>query len=400
LIGAAAWSPDGQAVACQIGGFTGGYYRTVAAVQVADGTQKPLTSHKWYFVERVAWLSDGSGVITTAQEQLGDPYQIWQISYPGGEARPLTNDLNTYHSASLTADSSSLVAVLSDLTSNVWVAPTGDWAGARQLTSGKENGGILGGMIWTPDGRVVYRSRAGGNPDIWIMDADGRNQKQLTDDAFYERSLSVTPDGRHVVFDSVRSGITQVWRVDIDGSNLKQLTTGANNAFSPHCSPDGKWVVYQSFTSSGFSLWKVSIDGGEPVLVTDKFATLPVVSPDGKLIACYYGDPPATTKFALLPFDGGDPVKLFDLPTNAIPVGEIFRQPVRWTPDGRGLTYVLTRGLVSNIWLQPVDGGPPRQLTDFKTDRIFSFDWSRDGKWLAVSRGAVDSDVVLIRDFK
>jgi|SRR2546427_2010056 len=73
---------------------------------------------------------------------------------------------------------------------------------------------------------------------------------------------------------------------------------------------------------------------------------------------------------------------------------------VRWTPDGRALTYINTRGIVSNIWLQPVDGGPPKQLTDFKTDRIFSFDWSRDGKWLGCSRGVVDSDVVLIKGFR
>jgi eukaryotic-like serine/threonine-protein kinase len=401
FVGSAAWSPDGKTIATVMGGFTGGYYRTVAAVQVADGTQKPLTSHRWYFVQKIAWLSDGSGVITTAQEQLGDPYRLWQISYPEGDAHPLTSDLNNYHMGGLSADSSSLVAVLSDPTSNVWVAPTGEGAGARQLTSGKENGGAGGGTTWTPDGRIVYRSRAGGNPDIWIMDADGHNQRQLTDDAFYERTLSVTPDGRHIVFDSVRSGTQQVWRVDIDGSNLKQLTTGAN-AISPNCSPDGKWVVYNSFGSGGFRVWKVSIDGGEPVLVTDKFANLPAVSPDGKLIACYYGDPQTSaTRLALLPFEGGDPVKLFDLPTNAISAGdEELRQLIRWTPDGRALTYVITRGLVSNIWLQPVGGGPPRQLTDFKTGRIFSFDWSRDGKWLALARANVDNDVVLIKDFR
>jgi serine/threonine protein kinase/Tol biopolymer transport system component len=395
FLGGAAWSPDGKTIACGFGSFTGGYYRSVAVIQVADGTQKTLTSHKWFNVERVAWLSDGSGVVTTAQEQSGSPFQIWQISYPEGEAHTITNDLNAYHNASLTADSSALVTVLADTTSNVWAAPTGEWAGARQLTSGKENGGSEGGTTWTPDGKIVYRSRAGGNPDIWIMDADGHNQKQLTDDAYYERSPSVTPDGRYVVFDSSRSGTQQLWRVDIDGSNLKQLTTGTG-AFTPNCSPDGKWVVYGSFGSSGFIIWKVSIDGGEPVQVTNKFAYLPAISPDGKLIACYLLDQQTrVTKIALLPFEGGDPVKLFDLPQTANRV-----ESVRWTPDGRGVTYINTRGIVSNIWLQPIDGGPPKQLTDFKTDRIFSFDWSRDGKWLACSRGVVDSDVVLIKDFK
>ncbi len=229
-------------------------------------------------------------------------------------------------------------------------------------------------------------------------DADGRNQKQLTDDAFYKRSFSVTPDGRYIVFDSLRSGTQQLWRIDIDGSNLKQLTMGIG-AFSPHCSADGKWVVYNSFTSSGFIIWKISIDGGEPMRVTNnqrEYASLPAVSPDGKLITCYFFDQQTrVTKIALLPFDGGDPVKLFDLPQTAIR-GE----PVRWTPDGRALTYINTRGIVSNIWLQPIDGGPPKQLTNFKTDRIFSFDWSHDGKQLALSRGTEDRDVILINNLR
>ncbi len=61
---------------------------------------------------------------------------------------------------------------------------------------------------------------------------------------------------------------------------------------------------------------------------------------------------------------------------------------------------MISIGGISNIWSQPLDGGAPKQLTDFKTDRIFAFDWSRDGKQLAVSRGTVTSDVVLIKDFR
>ncbi|MGI9068051.1 MAG: hypothetical protein ACR2HX_16815, partial [Pyrinomonadaceae bacterium] len=106
-----AWSPDGQTIACPAGGFTGGYYRSVVIINVSDGAQKILSSHKWYAVERLAWLPDGSGVITTAQERAGDQYQLWQISYPEGEARTLTNDLSDYHLVSLTADAGALVTV-------------------------------------------------------------------------------------------------------------------------------------------------------------------------------------------------------------------------------------------------------------------------------------------------
>ncbi|HKG21865.1 MAG TPA: hypothetical protein VKC34_08185, partial [Blastocatellia bacterium] len=67
---------------------------------------------------------------------------------------------------------------------------------------------------------------------------------------------------------------------------------------------------------------------------------------------------------------------------------------------GRALTYVDNRGGIANIWSQPLAGGEPRPLTDFKSDQIFSFAWSRDGRQLACSRGVITSDVVLITDFK
>ncbi|MDT7602044.1 MAG: eukaryotic-like serine/threonine-protein kinase, partial [Acidobacteriota bacterium] len=69
FIGGLAWSPDGKTIACPMGGFTGGYYRSYVVIQVADGTQQPLTPHRWSNVERVAGLSDGSGVLVPVQEQ-------------------------------------------------------------------------------------------------------------------------------------------------------------------------------------------------------------------------------------------------------------------------------------------------------------------------------------------
>jgi Tol biopolymer transport system component len=76
------------------------------------------------------------------------------------------------------------------------------------------------------------------------------------------------------------------------------------------------------------------------------------------------------------------------------------RRVVQWTPDGSGLAFVVTRGGVSNLWVQPVAGGAPSPLTDFKTDRIFNFAWSRDGRRLALARGWSSGDVVLIRNFR
>jgi Tol biopolymer transport system component len=141
-----------------------------------------------------------------------------------------------------------------------------------------------------------------------------------------------------------------------------------------------------------------SIDGGEPVRLTDKWTQNPTVSPDGSLIACFYREdqPNARTRVAVIPFAGGEPVKVLDLPRPSFSGAP----GLRWTPDGRALTFIDTINGVSNIWSLPLDGGAPKQLTDFKTDQIFAFDLSRDGKQLALSRGTQTSDVILIRNFR
>lgn len=70
----------------------------------------------------------------------------------------------------------------------------------------------------------------------------------------------------------------------------------------------------------------------------------------------------------------------------------------RWSPDGKAILYLDSNEGVWNIWSQAVDGGPPKQLTKFTSDQMFSFDWSRDGKMFVCSRGVVTTDVVPIKD--
>jgi len=70
---------------------------------------------------------------------------------------------------------------------------------------------------------------------------------------------------------------------------------------------------------------------------------------------------------------------------------------LRWSADGRSLTYINNHAGVENVWAQPIDGGAARSITNFTDSRILSFDWSRDGN-LVASRGVVTSDVVLITD--
>jgi Tol biopolymer transport system component len=162
---------------------------------------------------------------------------------------------------------------------------------------------------------------------------------------------------------------------------------------SPRFSPDGRWVVFQKGVQTGAQVWRVSVEGGEAMPLTESRAQKPDVSPDGKLIAYYTLDSASASSpwiFGTMPFDGGKMLKRFSFGPRA---GE---RIVRWVPGGWGLAYLESAGGASNIWVQPLDGSPPRQLSDFKDKRIDCFDWSPDGRWLAAIRGTETSDVVLI----
>ncbi|MDQ3817081.1 MAG: protein kinase [Acidobacteriota bacterium] len=396
------WSPDGKSIACGAGSFVPTYNTYVVEVSVENGKEKQIGSQSWYFMGQVAWLADGSGLVLEASEQgsaSSDVQQIWYLSYPDGEAHRITNDLNNYKGMSLTMDSNRLVTVQSETVSNIWLIPNGETGRAMQITVGPEKRDGQNGLAWTPDGKIVYTSKVSGSDDIWIMNGDGSGQKQLTTNSRINVHPSVSFDGRYIIFTSDQAGTSNIWRMDMDGGNQKQLTSGSGEDHA-QSSPDGKWVIYTLLGAGQPTLWRVSMQGGAPQQLTDKYSIWPSVSPDGQSIACLYRDdqPNSPLKIAIFPFEGGQPRQIFDAPVSA---GAVYRlTPTRWTPDGRALTYVVTTGGVSNLWSQPSAGGASKQLTNFKSDRIFWFDLSRDGRQLLAARGTRTSDVVLISNFK
>jgi TolB protein len=379
-----AWSPDGAVIVCTVGP-TGraGNQRGITELRVKDGAERPLTSQKWQSVRRKVWAPDGRGLLFDAYKSEKPRDQIWYLPYPGGEPRPTTTGLDHCSHLSATADLKTMLCSQQNFISDIWLAPEGDTSRARNLGAGTS-------LSWAPDGRIVYESDFDGKGDVWIMNQDGTGGKNLTSGPGANNLPRVTPDGRYILFTSVRSGAPEIWRMEIDGSNPVQLTSSGHAQMSD-ISPDGKWAFY---VSSGIK--KVPVAGGEPVAFPSKHSTVcPSVSPDGKLIAYYYREkqPGAKFKIAVSPSSGGQPAWTFDPPRE-----ETWTFNIRWTPDGKALLYEADHNGVSNIWLKPLNGGPPRQLTDFRSEAILAFDLSRDGKNLICSRGGWTFDLVLVRN--
>ncbi|HRH45236.1 MAG TPA: protein kinase [Pyrinomonadaceae bacterium] len=389
-ISAPAWSPDGKMIAYRLGNAESND-SSVFVVKIADGVIKPLTSQRWLGIGGLTWLADGSGLLMLATPGQQFVNQVWYLSYPNGEARQITNDLNNYLGMSLAADSNNLAVVQSQQQASISVAPIGDSSRLRPVTSGSGKADLA--LSWTPDGKIVYQSNAGGH-NIWITDIDGvGGAKQLTSNGFVNLLPEVSPDGRYIAFLTYRTGVPHLWRMNIDGSDQRQLTNGATGEASARFSPDGRWLVYRKALGK-WNLWKMPADGsGEPVQITEAYSRSAEFSPDGKMIAYFFRKDNNPWRIAVSPFEGGEPLKTFDIPSLPNPA-------LHWTPDGRAIAYVDTRNGVSNIVAQPLDGGKPKPLTDFTQERIFSFDYSRDGKQIALSRGTISNDVVLISNFK
>jgi len=397
-----AWSPDGKVIAVMGVDRSTGTVRHagVSVFDVAGGGEKPIGPET--DSDRLAWLGDGSGLILVTFD-ASDPGQgnwrrLWQLTYPGGELRQITHDLSFYEDVGVTADSKTLAAVRVELPSSVWVAPASDPSSAKQIASSSSGWDGWVGLTWTPDGELVYSSTATGAPNWWLMQADGSHARQLTADIGFIRHPSACADGRTIVFDSWASGFRSIWRVDTDGLNLRRLTSN-RDAVNPSCSPDSKWVIFDSMMSDKWSLWRVPIEGGDPTQITDYLSDSPAISPDGRWIAFLYSPDPARLdqqKIAIIPFAGGRPAKILDLQRAAKP-RFLFDFGIKWTPDERALAYLDARNGVLNIWTQSLNGGPPKPLTDFDSSgQVWSFAWSHDGKQLAMARGALKSDVILI----
>jgi eukaryotic-like serine/threonine-protein kinase len=394
--GALAWSPDGKVVAAgELSNFGGTLHYSVLGFDTNNGQEEPIGSTKWGYIGGMAWLVNGSGLILAGNPLTGNS-QIWEVSYPGGQARRITNDLSNYSNLSLTTGPRSLVTIKGDSPSNLWLAPKGDFSRARQLTFGTGVQDGQNGVAWLPDGKILYATQPGDYLQFWVTSASGGSPQEFVPSMAMPGTNVFAPSlcgkGGEIAFAANRAGKANIWKIGTDGSSPEQLSHGNFDELSS-CSPDGKWAVFQSFRAGQVAIWKIPLEGGNETQLTDYTSQFPSVSPDGKWIAFRDARNMKNPKIAVMSIDGGPPVKSFSYTAN-VPGNPYFQ----WSPDGRAIDCVDDRKGVCNLWAQPLAGGPPKQITHFNSDLIFNFAWSKNGD-LALSRGSQTNDAVLIKNF-
>ena len=272
---------------------------------------------------------------------------------------------------SVTAARDSLVTTKTDRRVAIWVSD-GSGANAKELVPATQSSGTDDFVTWAAD-RLLFTSTIGGHRSISSVDRDGGPSQEVVSQGI---GPTTTSDGRTVVFRSTDPARLGLWKIT-DGGRPVQLVDG--QASWPGVTRDDRSVVFTSSRGANQSLWMVSIDGGAPTQMANGFAAFPNLSPDGKAVAFQSSDDQGRPAWAICNLP--DCSSLRPLPPQ--PAGGGYR--IKWTPDGTGFLYV--KGTPQNLWVESLDGKPPRQLTHFTDNhQIADAAWSRDGTRLAIAR--------------
>jgi Tol biopolymer transport system component/tRNA A-37 threonylcarbamoyl transferase component Bud32 len=359
-----AWSPDGRIIALEEFNPSEAPNGTfhIVFIDTQAVTERHSRIAAMGLSAGMAWADNGTLLVSQG-------FQLWQLSYPAGTWSRRTADLSSYSHISLSADGNSLVTCRADDLASIWVgAATGE--NARQLVSSGGNR-----VAWAGQ-RLLYYSTARRS----IMSLEPDSGKAPEEFISHAGEPSATADGRVTVF--AKTDVNGIWRADASGRNLEQVVEGV--AGLPQVTPDGRWVLFLARSNGRQSLWMAPADGGTPRQVTNEFVEgVPArVSPDSRLLAFSSG-----ANWIMCQLPACSSRRALVVPT----------MNVRWTPDGRGIAFAENRPPnLPNLWVQPLDGSPRRQLTRLTDETpIVDFAWSHDGTRLAIARVKRTRDIVL-----
>jgi len=206
---------------------------------------------------------------------------------------------------------------------------------------------------WFPDGRrlVIERALGNGKLSLWIVAADGSRADELVSppDLLVAEGFPVEPDGRRVAYSARVGQYYQLFSIDVDSRQPRQLTFSTGDKYSGSWSPDGRWLVYSSNASGSIQLWKIPATGGKPEQLTkgDDRIRHVFYSPDGRWL--YFQ--PNHQNIYRMPANGGAVQQVTRFPESGL-----FIEEPTISPDGRYLVYCRSHG-GSSLWLLSV-GSP------------------------------------------
>ena len=205
-------------------------------------------------------------------------------------------------------------------------------------------------------GRIVFTSMRDGNPEIYVMDADGGNQQRLTNHPASDAEPDWSPDGTKIAFASWRDGNGDIYVMDADGKNVIRLTEGRGRKGAPDWSPDGGKIVFD-VDDRVDHIDVMDADGRNREKLEDQ-ALYPSWSPDGSTIAF------------LSSRDGGN--ELYVIGVGGQGLKRVTQDLAgKWnpsfSPDGRRIAYAAEQEGFYHIYVVGADGRDRVRLTHIKS---------------------------------
>lgn len=404
-VGYPSWSPDGSKIAIAISKQIIQVSSSFLAVfDVKSGAMEEFNIPKLKQVGQTVWFPEGNSLAIIAREDKKF-LQLWEIAYPDGKFRHITNDAGTYRTLSLSSDGKKILTGQFSTFSHIWTLNNDDPATAKQITFGNQNRDGIVGLCTMPNGEIVYSSRISGNLDLWKVNPQSGTKQQLTTNAGDANSQPTpSPDGKFIYFTSNRTGTNQVWRMDsANGENPTQITFGEKEvALLPQISPDGNTLYYLKKTDKKTSIWQKSlVDGKDGILLVEGELS-PTnslsLSPDGKFLATCNTSENNSDESTERNF------QIAIVSTSIISKPSFFPSTtcdIVWSFDGKAFDYVENLEEGSKIWRQKVEtDSKPQLVLDLKDGKIANFSRSTDGKNMAFSNGKESMDAMQLVDFR
>jgi len=401
------WSPDDRKLGFQRGRT---FDYDVFYVPAEGGSLQAITQDG-NPLEGFAWLPDGSGVIYSSSRGATVLYlrtmNLWSVRIGGKNLRQLTFGETSYISPDLDRHGN-IVATRRQIHFDIWRYPV-DGSPEENVRRGAQITHQTG-TVQTPsagpgDGELVYLSDSGGHGNLWILNLETQQNRQVTFENDPQLAIGVpvwSPDGKHIAY--VKRGRT-AWNVDLwlmnpDGSDAHKVSEGGGWA----CwSPDSQWLYFSPPNQNGFRIDKASPAGGGNLLVRAE-GQKPAADSRGKLF--FVQSLPALNGLSdmeiLLADPESGPARRLARISGSRLSSWLLMQPVL-SPDGKWLAVLLTDGPTTDIWSQPTGGGPMRRITNFGRQATFitrRVSWSSDGHSVYAALGKGEADIVLLSNLK
>jgi len=399
-----AWSADGKKIA-MVATTQSEHFSRLFLIEHGSASEQELKPKDFRNVEQVVWASDENSLIAAAND--GNNFQLWKLSISDGQAKRITNDLNSYLGISISEDKKKLISRQRIYYSNIWMGKKGELNNLKQLTTGtSRNDGLLG-LTWIDEEKIVYTSNDEKIRDwnLWLLNtSDGTRQKLTSDNEIQNDSPTLSADKKTIFFASDRNKESRIWRINLDGRDLAQVTFGEDETHHfPQVSPDGKWLYFiiksgRSSTIGRKSLAENSVQelSGKTQFSPGNFLSL---SPDGKLLAFQNigqnqkSETNPKLQLAIMSTANPQEVSLTEI--------ESLRQTIVWNTDSTSFDFIVGDYKESNISRRTAKSETqPTKIFETIPASIFNFAWSPKGEKLIVSRGQLLRDVVLLTNFE